>query len=109
MTTDPPPTASHDGGFFGKLFDFSFEQFITLSIIKVIYILLIVLSGLGALGLLISLAAQGGAAIVLGLILAPIVFIVYVILARVWLEFLIVVFRIADNTAETARNTRDRI
>lgn len=100
--TTPKPTA----GFFGRLFDFSFEESITLSIIKVIYVLFVVLAGLAALGMFIAFATQGGAALVIGLIAAPIAFLLYVILARVWLELIIVVFRIAENTAEIARQGR---
>ncbi len=85
-------------GFFGKLFDLSFESFITTSIIRILYILLIVLAGLTALVILISAATQGAAAALFGLILAPIVFLVYVIFGRVYLEIVIVLFRIAENT-----------
>jgi len=101
-----PSGTTTSRGFLAKLFDFSFEEFITLSIIKVIYVVLLISSGIGALFMFVSMATLGGAMLVLGLILAPVLFIVYVILARVWLEFLIVVFRIADNTAEIARNGR---
>jgi hypothetical protein len=94
--------------FFSKLFDFSFNEFITLSLIKLLYIILVGASALGALFIFIAMATQGGAMIVVGLILAPIVFIVYVILVRVWLEVLIVAFRIADNIAELVRQGRLR-
>lgn len=106
MTMNDPAEATNENGFFAKLFDFSFEEFITLSIIKIIYILLLVLSGLGALAMFLGLASQGGVGVVFGLVVAPILFLVYVILTRVWLEFLIVVFRIERNSAEIARNTR---
>lgn len=90
-------------GFFGRLFDLSFNEFITTSIIKVLYIIAIIGSAIGALFILGGLFATktfGG--ILMGLVLAPIVFILYVILARVWLEVLIVLFRIAENTAKIA-------
>jgi len=90
-------------GFFGRLFDLSFNEFITTSIIKVLYIIAIIGSAIGALFILGGLFATktfGG--VLMGLILAPIVFILYVILARVWLEVLIVLFRIAENTAKIA-------
>ncbi len=103
--SSPPPQQSASN-FFGKLFDLNFNEFITLSIIKVIYVLLIVFAGLGALGILVSFIAQGGGAAVAGVILAPILFLLYVILARVWLEILIVIFRIAENTTELVRQGR---
>lgn len=106
MTMNDPADATTENGFFAKLFDFSFEEFITLSIIKLIYILLLVLSGFGALAMFVGLASQGAFGVVIGLIVAPIIFLVYVVLTRVWLEFLIVVFRIERNAAEIARNSR---
>lgn len=90
-------------GFFGRLFDLSFSEFITTSIIKVLYIIAIIGSAIGALFILGGLFATktfGG--VLMGLILAPVVFILYVILARIWLETLIVLFRIAENTGKMA-------
>ena len=85
-------------GFFGSLFDLSFTEFITTRIIKLLFILAIIGSGLGALGIVVTASRAGGAAIALGIILAPIVFFLYVLCARIWLELIIVIFRIAENT-----------
>lgn len=93
-------------GFFSKLFDFSFSSFVTISIIKVIYGVLIAVAAVVALVILVGLASQGGASIVLGLVLAPLAFIFYVILSRVWMEVLIVLFRVAENTETIANNSR---
>ena len=93
-------------GFFTRLFDFSFETFVTTSIIKALYIIFIIGAGLGALVLFVSLATQGGASLVLGLVLAPLIFLLYTILARVYMEILIVVFRIAEDIAAIAVNTK---
>ncbi len=91
-------------GFVEKLFDFSFTQFITASIIKVLYIMGIILNGILALAMLISGIASGsvGAAI-LGFVLAPIVFALSVIWLRVCLELVIVIFRIGENTTLMAK------
>jgi len=104
--TESRPAPDTPSGFFGRLFDFSFEEFITLSIIKILYVLFVIAAGLAALGIFVAFASQGGATLVAGLIAAPIGFLLYVIMARVWLELLIVIFRIADNTAEIARQGR---
>jgi hypothetical protein len=40
------------------------------------------------------------------LILSPVIFVLFVIYARVSLEILIVIFRIAENTTEIAKQTR---
>ena len=90
-------------GFFGRLFDLSFNEFITTKIIKVLYVIAIVGSAIGAfllLGGMFATKTFGG--VLMGLILAPVAFILYVILARIWLETLIVLFRIAENTAKMA-------
>jgi len=87
-------------GFFGGLFDLSFSEFITTRIIKVLFVLAIVLSGCGALGILFSGLARGVGTGVLSLVLAPVAFILYVLGARIWLEIIIVLFRIAENTGK---------
>ena len=85
--------------FFGGLFDFSFTKFITIRIVKVLFIIMIVLAGLWTLGLLISLFSEGAGPALLGLIIAPLMFFFSVLMARVWLEVIVVLFRIAENTS----------
>jgi hypothetical protein len=86
-------------GFFASLFDMSFTEFVTTRIIHVLYIIAIVLAGIGALTILGSGFASGrGAGILGGLVLAPVMFLFWVLCARVWLEVIIVAFRIAENT-----------
>lgn len=87
-------------GFFGGLFDLSFTEFMTIRIIKVIFVLAIILSGVLAVGMLVAGIAGGVAKGALALIAAPIVFILYVLVARIWLEVIIVLFRIAENTGK---------
>ena len=86
-------------GFFKRLFDLSFKEFITTKIVSFIFVVTIVLAGLFALGILISGLSKGGGAAFISLIMAPIAFFVYVLFARIWLELVIVVFRIAENTS----------
>lgn len=90
-------------GFFTRLFDFSFESFITPAIIKVLFIIYIVLVGLGALAAIIAAFTQGAVyGIVTLLILAPIGAFLYILMGRVWLELIIILFRIHDNTEQMA-------
>ena len=85
--------------FFSSLLDMSFSDFFTPKIIKVLFILAIIGSAIWALALLVAGIASGSAGGILGgLIGAPIVFILAVILSRVYLELLLVMFRIAENT-----------
>ena len=91
------------GSFFAKLFDLSFEEFITPTIIRIVYIITIALAALYALGILLWLASTGGAVgAVLGLILAPLVFILALLMSRILLEVMLVLFRIAEDTQRIA-------
>ncbi len=93
-------------GFWASIFDMAFTNFITIKIVQLLYWLAIILNALIALGVFIGLTRAGGAGVVAGLILAPILFIILTILSRVYLEIIIVLFRIADNTAEMAASGR---
>jgi hypothetical protein len=95
-------------GFFGALFDLSFSEFVTTKLIKVLYVLLLILIAIGFLivffGGIVGLFRHGGFAQgLLTIVLAPIGALLYVILARMWMELVIVLFRIAENTTELVR------
>lgn len=87
-------------GFFASLFDFSFSSFITIRLIKVIYALFIAGSAVFAL-LFVASAFRASAlfGLFVLLIVAPVLFFFYVILARVYLELVVAIFRIAENTS----------
>jgi hypothetical protein len=93
-----PPPASSPKGFFGRLFDLSFSEFVTPSIIKLIFIVGIVLAALMSLFVFAAFASQGGGAVVAGIVFAPLVFFVYVLFARVLSEVYLILFRIEENT-----------
>lgn len=86
-------------GFFGKLFDTTFKDFITPSIARVVYMILIVATALWALMFLIGGLRSGTAlGVVGGLVMAPVIFILGVIGSRIYIELVLVIFRIAENT-----------
>lgn len=91
-------------GLFASLFDFSFTSFVTAKLIKVLYALGIVIGAIVGLFALVSAMGQGALAGLGALILVPLVFLLWVMYLRVVLEVLVVVFRIAENTAEIARH-----
>ncbi len=98
-----------DEGFFAGLFDFSFSRFVTLRVIRVLYALAVLAAAVAALVTLGACSRGGVGGVLVGLILAVVVFFVYVLIARVWLEVIAVLFRIAENTtvlAEKARRER---
>ena len=95
-------------GFVGSLFDLSFSEFVTTRIIKFLFVIGIIASGIGALALIIGGFASHSAAFgILMLVLSPLVFLIYVILVRVYLEVLIVIFRIAENTSGLVKKDND--
>jgi hypothetical protein len=89
--------------FFRPLFDFSFNQFVTSKILKFLYSLSILAAGLMAIlfvvfGFNISIGF-GLFALLVG---APVIFLLTMIYSRVSLEIIILIFRIAENTAPKA-------
>lgn len=95
-------------GFFARLFDLSFSEFVTTKIIKVLYVIGIIVSVIGGASVMFGMfATKTFWGIVGGLIAGPVLFLLYVILARVWMEVLIVLFRIAENTAKIAGHDGD--
>ncbi|MDC3332347.1 DUF4282 domain-containing protein [Ilumatobacter sp.] len=92
------PTPSSTKGFFGRIFDLSFTEFVTPSIIKLIFIVGIILAALMSLFVFAAFAQQGSGYLVAGLVFAPLVFFVYVLFARVVSEVYLILFRIEENT-----------
>jgi hypothetical protein len=96
--------------FFASLYDLSFHTFITPKIIQGVYVLSLIIIGLMSLGFLLSgfrsayvmyngYSSSDPSLIIIGtLIVAPIIFVVGSIGARLSLELIIAVFRIAENT-----------
>lgn len=81
-------------GFFGKLFDFSFKEFITPSIIKIIFWIIIILIAISVLFSIVQGFMQGFGSGIISLILAPIFGFLGVIIARVYMELIMLFFRI---------------
>jgi len=90
-------------GFFASLFDLSFSSLITTKIIKVLYVLTLVGIGLGYVVFTISAFASDPAigAIIL-FVVGPIVSLLYIVYARVFLEIVIALFRIMESNIEIA-------
>jgi hypothetical protein len=90
--------ATVEKGFFGSLFDFSFESFVTTKLVPVLY-------GIALLGVVlasIGLMTRGTAGLILGVLFLG----VGVIYARVLMETIIVFFRIAEHTRDMANAMR---
>lgn len=107
-TPEPIPTAK--AGFFSSLFDLSFTRLVTTRVIKILYVLLLVLIGLGLLGFVIAGIASGTAqGIIVALVVGPIAALLYIIYARVFLEVILAIFRILETNREIAFLQRQQV
>jgi hypothetical protein len=93
------PTPQLDAkGFLRSLYDFSFTSLITTKIIRFVYALLVIVYSVFAVIFFIAGLASGKpAGVFLAIIGVPIGYLIYVIILRIWMEILIVVFRIGDD------------
>ncbi len=85
------------------IFDVSFSKFVTPSVIKIVYIIFMVVLGLGYLIAVISAFSEDAIAGVVVLVVGPIVAFLYLLLIRVMLEALLAAIRTAENTTELLR------
>src|SRR5579875_802746 len=85
-------------GFIGALFDFGFTSFVTPRVIKVLYVLIMIGTIVGALAFTITMfkisATLGILTLVFG---APLYVLIVLAIYRVFLEFFMVMFRMADD------------
>jgi len=93
--------------FLKSLFDPSFSEFLTLRLVGIVYSVAIVAGALTALAKIIDAFVSEFQSGLLALIVSPITFVISILVLRVILETVVVAFRIADNTAQIARNTGD--
>lgn len=85
-------------GLLKSLFDFQFTSLISTKIIRFVYALLVVLYSIGAVILFVAALVGGGAfGIVMAFLVIPLGYLVYLTLIRIWMEVLIVVFRMGDD------------
>lgn len=84
-------------GFFGALFDFKFEHFITPIIVKVVYVLALAALVVTWLIFMIASFSQSTGAGVGVLILGPIGIILYLAFIRMTLEFYLAIVRMSED------------
>lgn len=93
-------------GFFAKLFDLSFSEFIAVQIAGILYGMGIVLIGLFCVAIVFGALNQGVGPGLVGLIVAPIIFFLNVIFFRITIEAFISSIRTAENTYRIAESLR---
>ena len=92
-------------GFLAALFDFSFSRFVSTKLVVVAYIFSLMLVLFGVVYSVVMSFSSSFWSGIWSLIFAPVVFVVVLTLIRVWLEFVVVVFRIADHVHKIAEQT----
>lgn len=87
--------------FIESLFDFSFNNFVAIRIIGILYIVSIALISLGSIAGILGVLASGNiSAIFATLIFVPLAWFCYVILIRIALESLVASIKTSENTAQ---------
>ncbi|HUR48684.1 MAG TPA: DUF4282 domain-containing protein [Acidimicrobiales bacterium] len=84
------------GDFFKALFDFNFSSFITMKLVKPLYIVFVALVGLGSLFTLLTMLKLGGLGVIMALVFVPLYFLFMVVSVRIWMEALVLLFDIND-------------
>ena len=91
-------------GFLKTLYDFKFTSFVTSKVIRVIYALVVIFYSIFAVIAFFELIRQSGAFVPIPIIVVPLSYLLTLTIARMGLEFIMVVFRIGEDV----RNIRDR-
>ncbi|MGF1482551.1 MAG: DUF4282 domain-containing protein [Cyanophyceae cyanobacterium] len=91
-------------GFFRSLFDFSFSHFVAIKVVGVLYAVGIFFAALFAFVVVTGGFNRGFLSGVGSLIVAPLIFLLYIIFIRISLEALVAGIRTAENTARIAEN-----
>lgn len=116
----PPPSSSRPGLFglmvgelwalFGLLFDFSFKRFLTPRLVRILYSLSLLAALLSALAWVARGFSEGFMKGLFALVTGPIAFLLYVLTARVIMEVVLAIFRIAEHIEKlpTTRENEDK-
>jgi Domain of unknown function (DUF4282) len=93
----PPVHTSTEKGFFGSLFDFSFNSFVTPKIVKLVYVVSTIAVAIGYLAfVVIGFKASVGAGVGV-LLVGALVAIVYLAFIRMTLEFYYAIVRMSED------------
>jgi len=91
---------------FSAIFDFTFTEFISIDLIRVLYVFAFIVASLTMIATILAGFSNSFWWGLGSIIMAPLVFFTIIFVARISLETMIVLFRIAENTKETADNTK---
>ncbi|MDR9396617.1 DUF4282 domain-containing protein [Pontimonas sp.] len=92
-------------GFFAALFDLKFEEWVTLRVAGVLYVIILALLGLFGVVAFFSLLLDGGLSILFALVGVPLVLFIAVLLIRLSFEATVALIAVARNT-ESLKDTK---
>ncbi|HOA88123.1 DUF4282 domain-containing protein [Propioniciclava tarda] len=104
--TPQPDLMAQSKGLLGSLFDLSFRHYATPHIVRIVYILLMVLVGLGAIGGLVTAIGLFRFSPLMGLlylIATPVVSVVFLALCRMSMEMYVAICRAAEDLDQLKR------
>ena len=88
------------------LSDFSFKKFVTPRLVRTLYALSLVAAALSAVGWMFGGLGDGMISRLVRFVTGPLAFLLYLVVARVGMEFLLAVFKIAENVEQLNGKTR---
>ncbi len=93
---------SSQPSFFGSLFDFSFSRFVTIRLVKFLYVISVISLVVVMIGVIIVgfTEAVSGVEVVGWIVLGPVLALFHLIMVRVLLELVVVVFRVGETATE---------
>ena len=92
-------TASLDAkGLIRSLYDFGFTSLIAMRVLRFVYAILVILYSIFVAILFVGFLASGkGAGVAFAIIFVPIMYLLYLILLRIWMEIIVVFFKIGED------------
>lgn len=102
----PAPPQNDQRGFLESLMDTRFDSLITPKLIRFLYVVSMIVLAIGVLVAVVASFTDGVGSGILALIVAPLVALIYLIVIRLWLELIVVTFKIRDAADRIADNTR---
>jgi len=103
--TQPPAPHDTQRGFFESLMDTRFDSLITPKLIRFLYVVSMIVLAIGVVAAIIAAFADKVGTGILFLVLAPIGALIYLIVIRLYLELIVVTFKIRDAADQIADNT----
>lgn len=92
------PAAFDAKGFLRSLYDFKFTSLIATKVIRFVYALLVIIYSIfAAFTLIACLASRNGALIFFGFIILPLLYLLYLIMIRIFMEIVVVFFKMGED------------